>query len=229
MMVNNGVWLVFWVLYFHQFPVVRGWERMDVIMLWAVLATAYGAATALFGNVMQLAPAIMEGRLDVYLTYPKNVLLQALTARMAPMAWGDVLFGVLVFVWLGQPTWGRAALFATCSLLVALFFTAFAVAAHSLAFYLGGAATIARNLVGALIHFSSFPSGIFDGFSRLILFTLIPAGFLHTVPVAVMRDFDPRFFAAWIAATAVLAVGAWRLFHAGLRRYESGNLMHLQG
>ncbi|HET7560029.1 MAG TPA: ABC-2 family transporter protein, partial [Limnochordia bacterium] len=79
------------------------------------------------------------------------------------------------------------------------------------------------------IHFSTYPGAIFQGGVRVFLFTLVPAGFLNTMPVEIMRRFDPLFAAECLGAAAVFAGLAWQLFAAGLRRYESGNLLQMRG
>jgi ABC-2 type transport system permease protein len=53
----------------------------------------------------------------------------------------------------------------------------------------------------------------------VLLFTAIPAGFISSMPVRFIRDFDASF--AW--AAFVFFVIALTVFHMGLRRYASGN------
>lgn len=76
-----------------------------------------------------------------------------------------------------------------------------------------------------MLHFATYPSAIFDGATRLLLFTLIPAGFVNSIPVRVVRDFDPLFFFGLLAAASFFVALAFAVFGAGLKRYESGNLM----
>ena len=225
MAINDAMWVAFWVLYFTRFPVVAGWGRADVLALWAVVAVGYGAATGLFGNVLRLSQIIYSGGLDVYLTQPKNVLLHVLVSRTSASAWGDVLFGVGVFAWLCEPTPARLGLFLLGAVLTAVILTAFAVITQSLAFFIGNADTTASQLWNALVHFSTYPTGIFGGAVKIILFTVLPAGFISYMPVGLMRDADPGFIAAALGGAAVLTVLAVLFFRAGLRRYESGNLV----
>lgn len=229
MLINDGMWLVFWVLYFTRFPVVQGWEQKDVMMLWAVLALGFGLVMALFGNAFTLASLVIQGQLDVYLTMPKNVLLHALMGRMSQSAWGDILFGILVFLAFGNPTPARTLLFLVSGLLSGIIICSFGVIVNSAAFFIGGAQSFSWQLINAMIHFSTYPISIFEGFTRLLLFTVLPAGFLSSIPVRVIRQFDPGFFALLCMVAVLFALLAVVLFRVGLRRYESGNLIQLQG
>lgn len=229
MFINDGLWLVFWALYFTRFPVIRGWERADVLILWAVLTLGYGLLTGFFGNALRLSELILQGQLDYYLVLPKDVLLHSLLGRMYFTAWGDALFGLIVFLLFGQPTPLRLVLFLTVAVIVGIILVAFFVLAHSLTFFIGSSQLVAQQLTNAMIHFSTYPGSIFQGAVKIILYTLIPAGFINTIPVALLRVFDWRLLAELTLVALVLVVAARWLFYAGLRRYESGNLLNLQG
>ena len=225
MFLNDGIWLSFWWLYFTKFPVLGSWQREDVVVLWAVLATSFGVATGLFGNALGLSGIILRGDLDYYLVLPRDVLLHALVSRMSTSAWGDIAFGTLVFLAFGGATPDRLALYVLSVGIVAVFFVSFFVLVNSLVFFIGSSQGISEQLQMTLVHFASYPTTVFQGITKVILFTLIPAGFISSVPVHVLRRFHPGFFAALVVATLLLAVTARAVFGWGLRRYESGNLI----
>ncbi|MGI6162612.1 MAG: ABC transporter permease [Bacillota bacterium] len=225
MIVNDCMWLCFWVMYFTRFPVVQGWTKNDVITLWAICGIGYGLAAGIFGNALRLAGIISSGNLDFYLSYPKNVLIHALCSRVDVSGLGDVLFGPLVFILLARPSLHATVLFLVSGILVACIFTGFSVLAGSLAFFIGNSENVAAQVFNSLIHFSTYPSVIFHGTIKVVLFTLIPAGFINSVPVKVVRDFDPLFFLGLICASIFFLSAANYVFNLGLRRYESGNLV----
>lgn len=229
MFVNDGLWLVFWALYFARFPVVRGWQQQDVFMLWAVVTLAYGVAMGLFGNALRLAYLIMQGQLDYYLVMPRDVLVHTLLGRMYFTAWGDALFGLLVFGFFGHPTPARLATFLTVSVLSGIVLVSFAVLAHSLAFFLGSSQVLSNQVMNALIHLSTYPTSLFQGITKVILYTAIPAAFVSGLPVSILRAFSWKMLGLLALGAAVTAVLARRMFHAGLARYTSGNLVNLQG
>ncbi len=224
MVLNDGVWLAFWWLYFSRFPVIRGWRLEDVAALWAIGATAIGVVQGFGGNLSRLSRLIMQGELDVYLSLPKPALPHLLLSRINVASLGDVVFGPLVLLSLLHPTLPRLGLFLLAVVLSALIFFAFLLLLHTLAFFLGRADVLAEQVTISMVTFSTYPSPIFQGGLRLLLFTLLPAGFIDTMPVSVLRAPDPGFIAG-TAAFALLLTGlallAWR---AGLKRYASGNL-----
>ena len=50
MAINDSMWIVFWMIFFSRFPVLRGWELRYIVTMWAVVATGFGLATGVFGN-----------------------------------------------------------------------------------------------------------------------------------------------------------------------------------
>ena len=225
MLINDCMWLVFWIFYFDRFPVVRGWGRQDVVWLWSLLATGYGFGVVFFGNASNLARLIARGELDVYLTQPKSVLLHVLISRSVASGWGDVGFGLIVFALLGEPTPVRCLLFAYGALLSGVFHTCFVILAQSLAFFIGNSETFASQLSQTIVHFSTYPTAIYDGWIKIILFTVIPAGFISYLPIGLMRSFSWPYVLGVTAAAAGFIMLSVLVFRAGLRRYESGNLV----
>ena len=62
MMINDFVWVVFWVLFFDRVGTLGGWDRDSILLLQAVLTTAGGLSLGLFANArrisaMAVAPA----------------------------------------------------------------------------------------------------------------------------------------------------------------------------
>jgi ABC-2 type transport system permease protein len=99
----------------------------------------------------------------------------------------------------------------------------------SLAFWMGSADNLAAQAVNALITFSLYPVEIFPGVVRILLYTLIPAAFVGSMPAGLLSDFDWGRLATLVAVTAGIVVVARGVFHWGLRRYESGNLVTVRG
>lgn len=228
MMINNSVWIIFWSIYFTKFPVIQGWELKDILLLWGITAGGFGWVIALFGNTLRLSNMIATGQVDLYLTMPKNVLLHMLVSRMSFSAWGDYLFSWLMFfIAVG---WDTPLLFKylLAQLGVGLLFLAVFVLTQSLAFYMGNSEGIAGLMAEAMITFSSYPIDIFHGFTRIILFVVLPAGFISSLPVTFFRDFHWGLVGGWIVATVVFMGLALAVFYHGLRRYESGNMITLR-
>lgn len=228
MMLNDAIMFVFWWLYFERFPAVRGWELRDIVMLWAVVATSFGLAVTLFGNGSRLAGLIVQGQLDYYLALPRNVLLHVLVSRMSLPGWGDVAFGLAAFVLAGRLDPATIVLFLVLVGASMAVFLAFQVLAGSLAFFIGNAEIAASQAQNTLITLSLYPGSLFRGWTKLLLFTVLPAAFTAHVPVELLRRFDPLWLAALLAFATGAVILAMAIFRLGLRRYESGNLITLR-
>lgn len=229
MFLNDMVWVIFWSLFFTRFPVLRGWNIQDVITVWALSASGFGLAYATYGNALQLASLIAQGQLDVWMLYPRALLSHMLLGRMNATAWGDALFGYVVFIGFVRPDPAHLLLFVALSLSVALLFVGFSIFSGSLGFYLGNAVGLAEQWRFAMITFSTYPAILFEGAAKLLLYTLIPAGFVTYLPIQALRELSLLDAALALAGSCgVLALGM-AVFYAGLRRYESGNLMEMRG
>lgn len=230
MVINDAMWIIFWSLFFSRFPVVRGWTLDDVITLWAVAATGYGIAWGFFGNVRpEGARVIVSGRMDYYLSLPRNVLLHFIGGTVSVASFGDIIFGLGVFAVVVRPDAIQFVLFIMLSLCAAVILISFGLMVVSLAFWAGNTEGLGLQISNALITFSTYPLDLFSTTVKVMLFTIIPAGFATYVPVTIIREFDPLRFAIVIAFTAAMAGLAAAVFYAGLRRYESGSLVATQG
>lgn len=228
MVINNVVWIVFWGIYFGRFQVLNGWELQDVMMLWAVAAGGFGVMATFFGNAMRIGNLIATGQLDVYLTQPKPVLLHVLISRMSVSAIGDVLFALLIFIAFGDKSVIGLLKFGLAMVLSTLIFLFFTISVNCLAFWLGNTEGLSFQLFNALLTFTTYPTSIFKGFGKMVLFTVLPAGFISYLPIGLLRQVDIPFMLGAIAVTIILCVLGIKLFYGGLRRYSSGNMMGLR-
>jgi ABC-2 type transport system permease protein len=228
MIANDSLWLFFWWTYFRQFPLVHGWQSTNIVVIWAVAACGFGIGMAVFGNAPRLAALIMNGGLDAYLSMPRNVLLHACITASDPSAWGDILFAVGAFLLLLHPDLLHFGLFLLLALQAALIFAAFMVMFGSLAFFLGNTEGLTQQMLGALTTFSTYPMNIFTGVVRLLLFTVIPAGFVSFVPLQLLQRFSWPLLGGMTGFTLLFVAVAVGMFGLGLRRYESGNLLGMQ-
>jgi ABC-2 type transport system permease protein len=229
MFINNGAWLVFWLFFFTRFPVLGGWGFVDILTLWAVVAAGFGIAFAVMGNALQLASVIVQGDLDIWLSHPRAVLPHILMGKSIPSAWGDAIFGYAVYFAFVRPDAAEMALFALLTFIVALAFIGFGVMAGSLSFYLGNAGAFADEWRNAVVTFATYPPPLFEGVVKLILYTLIPAGFVSYLPAASLRSPSIEHLMLSVAGAAGLVAAGTFVFYRGLRRYESGNLMSMNG
>lgn len=229
MLINDCIWLALWVFFFNRFPVLGNWNQNDLITMWAVLAAGYGVGHGIAGNTSHLAGIIVKGQLDTWLLYPRAVLPHLLFGKMSVTSWGDVLFGIFAYVLLVHPSLPSFALFLFLVVSIALLFVGFGILSASLCFFLGNAEGLSEQLRFALVTFSSYPPSIFEGASKLVLFTLIPAGFCSYLPVEALRVHSFQYALLSLGGSIVVLLAGMQIFYAGLRRYESGNLIEMRG
>lgn len=229
MIFNDALWVSFWVFFFGKFQILNGWTLTDFITMWALVASGFGLAHVVGGNGLVLASIISSGQLDAWLLQPRSVLPHVLLGRTSAGAVGDVVFGVGAYLLVVRPDPIRLALFVVLLMSTALFFLAFSVLASSLAFFVGHATALAEQWMFATITFSLYPPTLFEGMSRVVLFTAIPAAVASYLPNEALRSLDWRDAALAVVASVAFSAMACAVFRAGLRRYESGNVIMMRG
>jgi ABC-2 type transport system permease protein len=223
MLANNVLYFAFWWIFFDRFEEIRGWRVGDVCALFGIVAAGFGAAVVFAGGMRELSRCVTDGDLDAFLTLPRNPLLHVVASRTNASGWGDMCSGVLFLGISGRVTAETWPLALVAVALSALVFVASGVIVHSLAFWLGRIDAIARQAWDFLVTFSIYPRPLFGGLLKVVLFTLLPAGFIGYLPYELVRDFEWTGLAAAAGGAAAYAALALFVFAAGLRRYESGN------
>ncbi len=229
MMLNNTMLLFFWWILFTRLPTLHGWNLTQVLILYAIVAFGFGLANVVCGNAFLVARIIVRGDLDYYLALPADPLLHLLVSHMSVSAWGDMAFGLIVFLGAAPNRWIGLPLFLLLGLLSGLILIAFSVLVGSLAFWVGNADNLAAQAVNAIITFGLYPVEIFPGTVQLLLYTLIPAAFIGSMPAGLLSEFSWGRLGLLLAVTAGMILLARAVFTWGLRRYESGNLVTVRG
>jgi ABC-2 type transport system permease protein len=223
MLLNNVTFFTMWLIFFHRFNQVGGWRLDDVAVIFGVVAAGYGLASVFAGGAGTLARAIVDGELDPLLVQPKSVLVQSIGSRSSASGWGDFATGVCFLGVTGRLGVSGLPVAVLAILASAVAFAAVAVIMHSMAFWLGRIETLARQLIDFTLTFSLYPRPLFGGSIRILLFTVLPAGFVGWLPSAAVRDPGVGTVATTLAASVGVLLFASFVFGRGIRRYESGN------
>jgi ABC-2 type transport system permease protein len=229
MALNNVIFLFFWWVLFTRLPAIHGWTMPMVATIFGLVALAFGLANAILGNCLRIASIVVTGDLDYYLALPADPLLHVLVSRTQVSAWGDAISGVGIFLFLVPGSLTRLPLFLVYALFGALIFGAFAVIVGSLVFFLDQSQDVVVYLYNAMISFSLYPIDIFPSVVRLVLYTLVPAAMVGTLPAQLLFEFRWERLIALIGFTVAIVLVARALFQYGLRRYESGNRVTVRG
>jgi ABC-2 type transport system permease protein len=225
MILNNASFIVFWLILYSQLPSIQGYGFNDVMFLWALSAAGYGLAGVFLGNAGSLSRSIYTADLDVYLLQPAPLLPNYLLSRMSISAWGDILYGVVLYAFTQPFTVGHVTLFLLFTVLMAAVLTALRVFWHSFTFFLGNAEDFAATASEMVLSFNLYPGTIFKGGASILLHSLIPAALMAYIPVELFKTFDLGRLLVLLAADAAICVAAWLTFKLGLRAYASGSRM----
>jgi ABC-2 type transport system permease protein len=222
MVVNNGFMLVLWFMFFAGFHSVGGWKLADMALLMGIIMSIVGVAGIAFGGYRDMAATILSGEIDALLTQPRSVLARLLSRDSYPSAWGDLGTAIVILVAFAGLSWRDLPLFAAGWISGLIIYIAVAVTFASLAFWIAGARSLARDMTEFVILVSTYPGSIYSGASKLIAYTLLPAGFIVLTPVRLLRHPSLETLAVVIVAAVTYAAIAVCAFHLGLRRYRRG-------
>jgi ABC-2 type transport system permease protein len=222
MVVNNGFMLVLWFMFFAGFRSVGGWRLADMALLIGLIMSIVGVAGIAFGGYRDMAATILSGEIDALLTQPRSVLARLLSRDSSPSGWGDFVTAIVILVAFAGLSWRDLPLFAVGWLSGLIIYIAVAITFASLAFWISGARSLARDMTEFVILVSTYPGSIYSGASKLIAYTLLPAGFIVLTPVRLLRHPSFETLAVVVGAAAVYVAIAVGAFHIGLRRYRRG-------
>jgi ABC-2 type transport system permease protein len=229
MALNNWTFFTFWWLLLRRVPDIHGFVLRDLALVNGVVAAGYGLAVTLAGGVTRLARLIDEGELDVLLTLPQPTLPYALLSQCRASGIGDLVSGLILLIVVGRVGWAEAPWVALAVPLSALSFVASGTLIFSAAFWLGSSEAMAFRAWELLVTFSLYPEPLFGPRLRVLLFTLLPAGFTAFLPVALLRHPSPWTLASAAGGTlAYVSLAIW-MFRRGLRRYASGSRFGVWG
>ncbi|WP_291561270.1 MULTISPECIES: ABC transporter permease [unclassified Clostridium] len=225
MIINNASFIFFWWILFNNVGTIGGYGFSDTLMLFAIMSTSFGIAFILFGNIGELTKMIVNGELDSYLIQPKDTLMNILCSKSVISAFGDVIYGIILFIFVGNFDLISIALFLFFSCISAIILSSVIVIVNSLSFYIGNAEGLSGLMLEFMVNFSSYPKGIFKGATKYIIYTIVPAAFTAHIPIALIRSFNILDFSILIGVTVIWVLAAYKIFYKGLKKYESGNLI----
>lgn len=224
MILNNAMMIVQWIILFSLKDNIGGYEFNDVLMLWGLAAIIYGIANVFFYSATKLSNLIMLGKLDAFLVQPKDTLIYASSSDMRVSALGDILFGLLVLVFV-KVSLITALLYIFFAITGSIIYASVCIIYNSLSFFIGNAEDFAYSMENALVNVSTYPDGIFSDKVRWIFMTVIPVAFSVYMPMKVLTEGNFVLILIIVAFAVSIAIVAYIIFYKGLKKYNSGNLM----
>jgi ABC-2 type transport system permease protein len=222
MVLNDVFFLILWYMFFAGFRQVGGWGLADVACLLGLIMVVVGLSGVFFGGYRDMAATILRGEIDALLTQPKTILPRLLARESIPTAWGDGLMGIWMLFTFAELGWTDIPAVLLALVTGTTIYVASAIAYASLAFWFAGARSFARDLTDFMLLFSSYPGSIYSGMTKVVAYTLLPAGFIVLTPVAFLRAPSVQALAIILGAAALYCAFAATIFHFGMRRYRRG-------
>lgn len=225
MVANNAFFIIQWYIIFSLVDNIAGYTFNDVILIWGISAGGYGLAHLLFANAFNIDEIIYEGKLDVYLTQPKSVLINLISSSTSVSAIGDILYCFIALAIIGAPWWWYIAIIPVI-IISAIIFIGCVVTFKSIAFYVKKGGAVADVITHAIVMFGTYPGRIFTGLAKVILYTIVPVGVMVFLPAEnIFMAFDFKWIIGFVSIAIFWSILAFVSFKVGLKKYNSGNLM----
>lgn len=221
MMVQNTMFFALWAIFFANVSDLKGWGLTEVARMYGLIASSVGISLFFFNGARTIAYRVQDGSIDAFLVRPRSTLPMLLMSSSSPASLGDILYGPLIWIALGDVTWAMAPQLIGLTLLSACIFTSATLTVFSIAFWLKGSARFPEQLFELLIIAST---SIQHGQSfkvQLAIYTIVPAAFITLLPTRLISAFDPAMLAAVLAAAVFYAGLSVRVFYAGIKRYKN--------
>ena len=225
MILNDAFFIIQWYIIFQLVDDIGGYGFNETMLLWAMAAGGYGVAHAFFNGAWKIKDIVYEGKLDVYLTQPKSILLNVCCSTTEVAALGDMIYAFVVLAIVGAP-WYWYLIMIPAMLMAGLIMVSVYVTYISFCFYIKRGDSVAKSVEGTMNKAGQYPVHIYNSVVKGILFTVIPALFYTFVPVQYFF-LTPNVWWILVAivVTALWVILAFVSFKLGLKKYNSGNLM----
>jgi|TARA_R110002126_G_scaffold13118_7_gene57165 ABC-2 type transport system permease protein len=224
MFVQNIMFLMIWVMFFAYADNLNGWTLREMMVLTGVVCTAFGLTSFLCGGGYILNQIIDRGELDKYLCRPGSVLISAVFSNCRVQGTGDMLTGVMIMCYVAQFNMVEWLFFLACVIAASVLFISMIIIVQSIGFWKTNSASLSDALFEFIIILSSMPQHGFPAVAKVIIFTVLPVGFMGLLPVMIYTQQSLALLVPLYGAAFLFAFIARSVFYKGLERYKSGNL-----
>lgn len=223
LIISNATFFSFWIFYFHRFE-IGGWDLHKMSLLYGIVAGSYGLSCFFFAGSRYIAYMIQTGQLDCFITKPRHVLTQAVISKSLPSGFGDLISSLFFLIYSNEVGLLQVPFFLFFIITGCALIVSFAVILGSLAFFFSDSEQFGKQIFEFILTFCNYPDSIFSDGVRVILFTLIPSGFLGFLPAKsiINMNFHQGLFI--VLGISVYGMVAYAMFYRGLKRYTSSNM-----
>lgn len=225
MILNDAFFIIQWYIIFQLVDNIGGYGFNETMLLWAIAAGGFGVCHAFFSGAWNIKDIVYEGKLDVFLTQPKSVLINVCCSKTDISAFGDIVYSFVVLAIIGAP-WYWYLIMVPAIIIAGILYVSVYVVFVSICFYIKNGDSVAKSVEGTINKAGNYPPQIYNCVVKALFFTVIPTFFYTFIP-AQYFFLTPNIWWILIAlgVTCIWVVLAFLSFRLGLKKYNSGNLM----
>ena len=221
MFFQNLMFFLFWVLFFSDIQDVGGWGLPQVAVFQGAATLGVGLAFLFANGARWIANVVISGEMDIYLVRPRAPLLQVLTLHSDPSTIGDIVFGIVLILAFGRLDLAGVLFALACAVCIAVLFVSVSVLFDSVIFYSRAGREVSQTLFRTVMTLSTIPQHTQGVAFKVLLYTLLPAGFMVILPVEAVRRQSFGLLGLLAAASLAYTLLSMAVFNRGLRRYTS--------
>ena len=96
MILNDLFFIIQWYVIFQLVDNIGGYGFNETMLLWALAAGGYGFSHTFFAGAWNLKDIVYEGKLDVFLTQPKSVIINVCCSSTDVSGIGDMIYAFVL-------------------------------------------------------------------------------------------------------------------------------------
>jgi len=206
---------------------IAGWKESEVYLILSFTFLSEGLCNLLFNGIWQLPDMVFNGNLDIVLSRPVSPLIQVLTKDIGLQGISITVFGVITMVLsLVDMEVTNLLIIPLCVLLVlvgtVIRLSVYIITNSAVFWFNSGGSNNIPYIVGGIGDFAKYPIDIYPKWMQIILFFIIPFGFIGFVPTLILKGLYMGIGTAVLLAVSILFFIIARIvFKKGIKNYES--------
>ncbi len=228
MVINNGAFLISWIIFSQAFGEINGWGTNEIIGLQGLISFVYGISNVFAYGSLQLSQKVHRGVLDNYLLSPKSIYLRIIFSELKLSSFGDVLEGMILipfFLFKIHASIEQIVFIIFFLIIGIVIFINFGLFASSISLFIPNTENLTKSIIETLILPALLPGGVFQGFLRFIFLIVIPALFISSIPIETVKTTDWKMLGISLIFALIWIFISNAFLKLGLKRYESTNLV----
>ena len=226
MILTNISGFITFMILFHNFPSVNGWDYHHMLFLYGFSLIALTPVQCFFDNNWNLRFMVRSGDFIKYCFRPINVFFYFISEVFDVKGLGQVVFGLGTFIYawihIGIPVTVVTVAEAVIFLITAsLFMIALMNFAAATCFWIINSGYV-MVIMFRFKDFAKYPSSIFNSVFRFIFTFLIPIAFVAYYPSLVFVTPDHVPLLSWLSPFigALFFFLSYKFWMLGVRKYD---------